>query len=139
MCFSFDAKQWVPSCQFQFMKTENQIFLFQFDLCHLSVMQSSSLWPVVLPGLDTNPQQHGVKNRTKEKELHPCSTGPLPFPQEDILGATLLLPLAMSLSVSRCNDDKTAVFKSCSCSRAPATKADQGPCDTLADGENKPV
>lgn len=50
--------------------------------------------------------------------------------------ATLNEPLQ---SVSRCNDEETAVFKSCSCSCAPATKADQGPCDGLADGENKPV
>lgn len=89
-------------------------FWFLFDLCHLSVLQSSPLCPGVLPGLDTSSQQHWIKNKMKGKELHPCTRELLPFPQEDILGATLLLPL----STSPCKVSHVVMMKRLQCSKA---------------------
>lgn len=91
-------------------------FWFLFDLCHLSFLQSSPLWL----GLDTNSQQHWRRRlwspfpvvRTGQKKKSFTHAPPASaMPQQDILGATSLLPLGTSPIVSCCNDDKTAVFR----------------------------
>lgn len=85
--FSFDAKQWIPSCKFQFLRT------IKPDLGSRLTCATSVSCKAQLSGLGSSQGEtpapssteekalvslscgrHWGKKSTKEKELHPCST-----------------------------------------------------------------